>query len=408
MEAIILLVFLFVYFGMFLGEIPGLQIDRAGIALVGAIVLVMTDVLTPEHAWNAIDVSTIALLFGLMVISSQFRLGGFYTAVTKTLSSVQASPEHLLLLLILASAILSAFLANDIVCLAMTPILIEGCIRRGLNPIPYALALACSSNVGSALTLIGNPQNMLIGQQLQLHFSGYLLDSCLPVILSLLLTWWIIRYLFKDQWYADLPFHEVAAPEFNAWQSFKGCVILLLLILIFLFTGIPRESAALAGAAILLMSRKLTSREMLSLVDWQLLVLFMGLFVVNSAVFNTGRLEQGVQALSEMGMDLHQPFWLFIITVLLSNLVSNVPAVMLLIPFADHPYAGSILALSSTLAGNLILVGSIANLIVVDRARELGILIDWKQHARAGIPVTLATLLITALWLWLRIQLFPN
>ena len=200
-------------------------------------------------------------------------------------------------------------------------------------------------------------------------------------------------------------FPRVAAPEFKL-KEFQGLRDSATADPHFLFTGIPVNPPHLPEAAILLMSRKLTSREMLSLVDW-LLVLFMGLFVVNSAVFNTGRLEQGVQALSEMGMDLHQPFWLFIITVLALNLVSNVPAVMLLIPFADHPYAGSILALSSTLAGNLILVGSIANLIVVDRARGSGILIDWKQHARAGIPVTTATLLITALWLWLRINCFP-
>jgi len=402
MQTIVLLVFLFVYIGMFLGEIPPLRLDRTGIALVGAIFLVMAGVLSPEEAGAAIDIPTVSLLFGLMVISSQFRLGGFYTAVTRRLAAVPWTPQNVLLLLICVAGMLSALLANDIVCLAMTPILIEGCARRRWNPMPFLLGLACASNIGSAATLIGNPQNMLIGQRLRMSFAAYLLDSLVPTLLGLIAAWGILLWIYRSRWKDRIEVPPVESPTYNAWQSTKGWLVLTLLVGIFLFTSWPREVAALTGAGLLLMSRRLASRAMLGLVDWQILVLFIGLFVVNDAIQRSGLLEAGMWSLNEWGIDLRHPAWLFGVTVVLSNLVSNVPAVMLLLPAASHPFAGPILALSSTLAGNLILVGSIANLIVADKASEFGIQLGWREHARVGIPVTLVTLIIAAGWLALR------
>lgn len=176
----------------------------------------------------------------------------------------------------------------------------------------------------------------------------------------------------------------------------------LVLLLIFLVTAWPRELAALVGAGLLLTSRRLHSRRMLGLVDWELLVLFMGLFVVNHALEASGLLATGVAALAAVGLPLDQPGHLFAAAVVLSNLVSNVPAVMLLLPVATDPLAGPILALASTLAGNLLLVGSIANLIVADAAERRGLRLDWRPHARVGVPVTLATLAIAATWLLWR------
>jgi Na+/H+ antiporter NhaD/arsenite permease-like protein len=170
------------------------------------------------------------------------------------------------------------------------------------------------------------------------------------------------------------------------------------LVVVFLFTDLPREVAALTGAGILLMSRKLHSTHMLGLVDWELLILFIGLFVVNHALEHTGLTAQAVQALAGAGFPLAEPAPLFAATLVLSNVVSNVPAVMLLLPAATQPFSGPMLALVSTLAGNLLIVGSIANIIVVDAARRHGIAIDWRRHARTGVPVTVATLAITAAW----------
>lgn len=402
MDTVVLVVFGFVYLGMMLGRIPGLALDRTGIALLGAIVLVATGRVNADEAWRAIDVSTIALLFGLMVVSAQFRLGGFYTRLTRRMAAAEVSPAALLGLLVAVAGLLSALLANDIVCLAMAPVLVEGCARRRLNPFPYLLGLACAANVGSAATLIGNPQNMLIGQQLDLSFAGYLADAAAPAVLGLGAVWWILCRAYRGRWEAAHPVPKVDAPPFDAWQTGKGLVLLAGLVAAFLVGPWPREAAALAAAGLLLTSRRMASGALLGLVDWHLLVLFAGLFVVNHAVAECGVLAGAMACAEAAHVPLDQPAWLFGATVVLSNLVSNVPAVMLLLPAATHPLAGPVLALASTLAGNLFIVGSIANIIVVDQAERLGIRISWKRHAAVGIPVTLTTLGLAAAWLWMR------
>lgn len=395
-------VFAFVYLGMMFGRIPGLALDRTGIALLGAIVLVASNELSMGEASSSLDVPTIGLLFGLMVVSAQFRLGGVYTAITRRIALTSTSPPVLMAMVIVVSGVLSALLANDIVCLAVAPLLVEGCLRRRLDPRPYLLALACASNIGSAATLIGNPQNMLIGQRLLLPFAGYLLDGFVPATLGLAVLWWMLRKRASTPAPADAIIPTIEAPTFNPWQAFKGTVILAILVAAFVFSSLPREVLALAAAGLILASRRMHSRVMLGLVDWQLLVLFIALFMVNHALGASGLLGQWVQSLGERGVDISQPGWLFGGTAVLSNLVSNVPAVMLLLPVATHPSAGPILALSSTLAGNLFIAGSIANIIVVEQADRLGVRISWAEHARLGIPVTLVTLAIAAGWLWIR------
>ena len=400
MQTLAVLVFGLVYLGMLLGGLPRLALDRTGVALLGAIVLIASGDMSLTEASAAVDGPTLALLFGLMIVSAQFRLGGFYTHLTRNLAGRDASPEELLAMLVITAGALSALLANDIVCLAMAPILVEVCARRRLDPVPFLLALACAANVGSAATLIGNPQNMLIGEKLRLSFAGYLLDALAPAVLGLAATWWIIARQSRGRWERETPLPDVHAPPFDRWQSTKGGLVLGALVLAFLFGTWPREDVALAAAGVLLLSRRMASSRVLGLVDWELLVLFFGLFVVNRAFADTGLVARALSDLAARGADLTQPAWLFGATVLLSNLVSNVPAVMLLLEAAKHPLGGPVLALASTLAGNLLLVGSIANLIVVDQAGRLGIRIGWAEHARVGIPVTLATLVIAGGWLW--------
>lgn len=396
-------VFLLVYGAMLLGGVPGLALDRTGAALLGAIVLIAFDALPPDRAWDAVDVPTLCLLFGLMVVSAQFRLAGFYSHVTRRLAGADVSPPAMLGLLVVTSGALSALLANDIVCLAMTPIVIEGCAQRRLRPLPYLLALACASNVGSAATLIGNPQNMLIGEALDVSFAGYVADALVPTIVGLGIVWAVVVHSTRGAWAAppdDVP--AVAAPVFDRTQAWKGGAVLVVLVTLFLTTSWPRDHLALAAAGIMLTSRRMASRPMLALVDWHLLVLFVGLFVVNGAFAATGIPERALVALRDAGVDVTQPAWLFATTVVLSNLVSNVPAVMLLLPAATHALGAPILALASTLAGNLFLIGSIANLIVAEQAAPLGVRIGWAEHARVGVPVTLMTLLVAAVWLALR------
>jgi len=401
-DFVVLIVFAFVYIGMILGRIPGLALDRTGVALLGAIVLVTFGRVTVPELSTVIDIPTISLLFGLMVVSAQFRMSGFYSQLVRRLAEVKVSPEALLGLLIVVVGALSALLANDIVCLAIAPVLVEGCARRGLNPKPYLLALACAANVGSAATLIGNPQNMLIGQLLKLSFSRYLLDAAVPSLLGLATVWAVICLQSRGRWHMNVQAPAVEAASFDTWQTCKGAALIVFLVVAFLIGAWPREILALAAAGYLLCSRRMESREMLGLVDWQLLVLFMSLFVVNHALDASGTLGACTGRLAEAGVRLDRPAWLFGASAILSNLVSNVPAVMLLIPSAVHPLAGPVLALSSTLAGNLFVVGSIANIIVVDQAGRLGVRISWREHAKVGVPVTLLTLGIAAGWLWLR------
>jgi Na+/H+ antiporter NhaD/arsenite permease-like protein len=399
LETTILAVFALVYVGMILGGIPGLALDRTGIALLGAIAIIAVGALTPDAAWASVDVPTIALLFGMMVVSANLRVSGFYARVTERIAGLDVSPAALLAILIGVAGLLSAVLTNDIVCLAMAPLLVESCQRRGLAPIPFLLALACASNVGSAATLIGNPQNILIGQTLELDFTRYLALAIVPTVLGLAATWAVIALFTRGRWHAEKRVAELSTVPYDAFATWKALAVAAGVMVVFVSTDWARGVVALAAAGILLVSRRQRSRDILALVDGQLLVLFVGLFVVNHALQSAGLLARGLDFARDHGVDPSQPATLFASVVVLSNLVSNVPATMLLLPAATHELAGPILAIASTLAGNLVVVGSIANIIVVDQAAAHGVAIRWRDHARVGVPVTIVTLAIAAAWL---------
>jgi Na+/H+ antiporter NhaD/arsenite permease-like protein len=411
MTTTIVIIFCLVYLGMILGGLPFLQLDRTGVALLGAIGLISLDAVGLTEAAEAVHLPTLILLFSFMVVSAQMRLGGFYDWVTRKLAALKLSPPQLLGAQMILVAGLSGVFSNDIVCLAVAPVLINTCVKRGLDPVPYLLGLACAANIGSAATLIGNPQNMLIGQTLRLSFSGYFAEALLPVLLGLGAAWALISWQARGRWaqfdtaVAEVAEGNDAETPLDSWQTAKGLTVAALLLVAFLYAPWPREHMALTAARVLLMSRKFHSNKMLGLVDWELLILFIGLFVVNHAVQQTGLTAKVVTDLGAFGVDLHQPGPLFCATFVLSNIVSNVPAVILLLPVATHSMAGPVLALVSSLAGNLLIVGSIANIIVVDAAARRGIRIDWHRHARIGVPVTLATLAISAAYLWLRVRI---
>ncbi|MDP2262144.1 MAG: anion transporter [Hydrogenophaga sp.] len=405
----IVAVFATVYLGMFLGGLPRLKLDRSGVALLGAIAVMALSGMPLEEAARSVDLPTIVLLFAFMVVSAQMRLGGFYTKVTRRVGALPLPRAGLLAALIAVAGALSAIFSNDIICLAMTPVVARLCLRRGLDPVPFLLGLACAANIGSAATLIGNPQNMLIGSVLQLPFGPYVRQAIGPVLLSLGLLWlWLAFCPGAGRQPAHSPLSHPQreaqppdGPAFDRWQTTKGLAVALALMGVLLFTDWPRELAALVGAGVLLLSRRLHSAEVMGLVDWPLLLLFMGLFIVNHAFAQTGLAAEAVVWLAAQGVALTQPGPLLVVGAMLSNLVSNVPAVMLLLPHlgADPQQAGVLLALVSTFAGNLLLVGSIANLIVADLAAKEGVRLDWKRHAMAGVPVTLASLAVV--WVWM-------
>jgi Na+/H+ antiporter NhaD/arsenite permease-like protein len=314
-------------------------------------------------------------------------------------------PRFFLLVSMLTSAMLSAVLANDIVCLAFTPVLTLSLQSARRNPVPYLLGLAIASNIGSAATLIGNPQNMLIGQVGRLAFERFFLWCAPPSAAALFLGYLLLCWFFRKDFHRRAETPDATAilqtlPRFDRWQSLKGLMAVGVLLALFL-TAIPREMSAIAAAGVLLCSRRLKSREMLQLVDWHLITLFCALFVLVHGLEATGAPGRFLEALRSTRVDLRDLFTLSWISVVLSNLVSNVPAVMLLIKFLDPGrldqwYA---LAVSSTFAGNLITIGSIANLIVIEQAAACGVDISFRDHARVGIPVTLVSLAVLAAWI---------
>ena len=280
MTTTIVIIFLIVYLGMILGGLAFLQLDRTGVALLGAIAMISFDAVTLEDAAEAVDLPTIILLFSFMVLSAQMRLGGFYGWVTRGLATTPLSPAKLLAAMMLIVALLSAIFSNDIVCLAIAPVLISACEKRRLDPVPYLLALACAANIGSAWTLIGNPQNILIGQTLRLSFHGYFLEAAVPVVaVGLAATWGLIAWQARGQWHQPLASTAIIPEEtrndapFDPWQTAKGLIVATVLLVAFVFGPWPREHVALIAAGVLLMSRKLHSNKMLGLVDWELLVL---------------------------------------------------------------------------------------------------------------------------------------
>jgi Na+/H+ antiporter NhaD/arsenite permease-like protein len=395
-------VFIVVYLGMMLGRLPGLKVDRSAIALLGAIALVASDEISEQQAVGFIGPDTISLLFGLMIVSSQFTLSGFYGEVTRRLVALHVGPRALLALLVVVPGVMAALLTNDVIALAMAPLIVQLCVERRLNPVPYLLAMACSVNAGSTATIIGSPQNMLIGQHMDLSFGGFMVYTAVPALLALAVIWLLISFLYRNQW--ELPGavqgERAETYRFDRMESAKGLVITAVVVGIFLFTDWPRELVALAAGGFLLMNAHFQSRKMLDQIDWQLLILFISLFIVNGAFQQTHLPQQWVDSLQIHGIDFQHPATLFVTTFLLSDLVSNVPAVMLLLPYAKDVIAGPAMALAAGMASNLIIIGSIANIIVVEAAARYGVAISFREHARTGVPVTLLSLLIAAGWLW--------
>lgn len=398
MHPLPLLLFAATYAGLALGRLPGLKLDRTGFALLGAVGFLATGWISVAEAKAAVDAPTLAVLFGMMLLSAQYRLSGLYAAIGARLAR-SGSPRRLLLGTILATALLSAVLTNDVVCFALAPLLAGALARSGRAPLPYLLALACAANLGSALTPIGNPQNILIAQSLGLPFLPFVLACAAPVVLSLAFLYWLLARRIDGEPSAVAPAMSPIAPEdevpLDPWQAKKAIVLTVAAIGLFL-SPVPAPLTALALAGVLLTSRRMHTRDMLDQVDWHLLALFVGLFVVVRGFELSGWTEAARGALARAHVDLSRPAALVPVVAVLSNLVSNVPAVLLLLRFVERTAAsGHLLALASTFAGNAVLVGSIANLIVAEQAERLGIPFRFRDHLKVGLPVTLVSLALT-------------
>ncbi|MEH2285672.1 MAG: anion transporter [Nostoc sp.] len=382
------------YIGLGLGYLPGLRMNRASIALVGASLLMAFGVLDLKEAWQAIDYKTLIFLFGMMVISTNLAYAGFFQLTLDTVTHFTRSPLGLLIVLTFGSGILSAFFLNDTIALILTPLVLGLTQTLNLNPIPYLLALAGATNLGSVATLSGNPQNILIGS-----FSGIsYLDfakaltpiALVSLLIQIALLWWL---------YPDVRSTK-SCPSVTPvrYRIFKPLLTKSLLItgglLIAFLIGIPPAQATLVAASLLFITRRIKPQRVLNKVDWDLLVMFSGLFIVTAGVEKLGILNlfSGL---------VYTPLNILGITALLSNLVSNVPAVLLLQHLIPHPDTKTwlLLAAGSTLAGNLTLLGSVANLIVAEAVAKLGYQLSFWEHLRFGLPLTVLTLMLAYFWI---------
>jgi len=404
-EPVILAIFAITYIAMAMGHVPGLKLNRAGIALLGAIALMIFGDVTTADAVSYVNWPTIFLLFGFFVISAQLRLSGFYDKVASGISAQLGHPARFLLVLMAVTGGLSAFLNHDIVCYAFTPIVGMALLRNRINPVPFLIALAIASNIGAAATLIGNPQDMMIGQVAHLNFGHYLLWCSVPVLTAMGAAYGIIWLMSHKHLQPLSPApNGLDCPNipFNRPHTVKGLLILVVVVGLF-FSRVPKEIIALAAAGIHLASRKFRTEDLLGLVEWPILILFMGLFVVAEAFQSTGCGDRAVQWLAGSGFDFNAPHNLALTTAVLSNLISNAAAVMLLLKVVplSQPVLAYILALANSFGGSLIVIGSLSNIIVVQQAREMGISISFWDFSRLGIPVTLAALAGLIAWVTL-------
>jgi Na+/H+ antiporter NhaD/arsenite permease-like protein len=392
--------FVAVYIGMALGRWPGLKIDRTGIAVLGAIVLYSTGVVGDAMVLQAIDFPTLVVLFGLMVLSAQFAACGFYDWCSARIAATHASAVAILALTVAVAGALSAILANDVVVFAMTPMLIKGLQRRGLDPRPYLIALASAANAGSAATVIGNPQNILIGQVGRLDFWGFVVACGPPALLALVTVFAVIWLVWKRK-LSQLasPDAAVEIPPLDRFGVGKAVVATAILLALFA-TRLPHVSGVLLVTAVLLVSRRLATREVLGLVDWHLLVLFAALFIVTAALAATDLPADLFAALTAAGIDPQGLAAMIVLTLVGSNTIGNVPTVVLLLAVLKDMPTEALYAMAalSTLAGNLFIVGSLANIIVVERAKAAGVSLGFAEHARCGIPIAAVSLTLTIAW----------
>jgi Na+/H+ antiporter NhaD/arsenite permease-like protein len=393
-------IFLTCYLVFAIGRLPGTKIDRPAMAVIGAVLMFVFGVLAPRQAVESIDFTTLVLLFSMMLIVASLHLAGFFEWVTR-FAIEHLTPGQLLPGVVFISGVLSAFLVNDIVCLVMAPLILGLCRRMRLQPIPYLLALATASNIGSTATITGNPQNILIGSLSGISYRSFLIHLGPIAAAGLFIDWALLHWIHlrNGNGRSETADEEtVGSREPEIHPAFP--LIVSVAVLVGFLLGFPPAMVAAAGGALLLVQRNYPPKAIYGDVDWSLLMLFLGLFLIIGGAEQAG-ITHELLAVAE-GLNLHNSLIFTGIVTLLSNLVSNVPAVMLLkglIPqFRNPQSAWLILAMSSTLAGNLTITGSVANIIVVEKARGEAH-IGFLEYMKIGVPVTLATLAAGLIWL---------
>jgi Na+/H+ antiporter NhaD/arsenite permease-like protein len=388
-----ILIFAGTYLVLGLGRLPGFRVDRTGAAIIGASLMLAANVLTVEEAYASINYDTIMLLFGMMIVVANLRLSGFFTIVSAWVVEHARRPLLLLGGIVIVSGVFSAFFVNDTMCLVLTPLVLEITDRLRRNRVPYLLAVAMASNVGSVATITGNPQNMMIGSLSRIPYRTFTAALAPVAVVGLALTVVVIALVYRREFREEQPLPiEHPAVRVNRLLLWKSLVVSVGM-MVFFFAGWPVPKVAVIAGALLLVTRRVNPEKIYREIDWSLLVLFIGLFVVIAGLEKTTVPASLFAAASRYHLERTAPLSAF--TAILSNLVSNVPAVLVFKGFVPHlpdaARAWLTLAMSSTLAGNLTVLGSVANLIVVQKARH-AVRISFWEYAKAGVPLSIATI----------------
>ncbi len=401
---ITLLIVAVTYLGIALGEFPPFRSNRTTLTLIGVGALLVTEQIKFSDIGQFLDLNTLILLFGMMVLNANLQLAGFFGLAGNTLLRFTRTARGLLALEIVVVGFLSALFLNDTICLMLTPFILEITRAAKRNPLPYLIALATAANIGSVATLTGNPQNMIIGISSAIPYLQFALALTPIALLGLAGIWVVLVWLYPEEFRASsLDMKDLPKPRVYRPLLIKSLIVTGGLIIGFIL-NVPIAEAALLAACALLLTRRIHPQKVMSRIDWDLLVFFSAVFIVTGAMQSSGLTQMLFS--STVRVLNGNPISLSAVTVILSNLVSNVPAVLLLrpvIPLLSHPEAGWLtLASTSTLAGNLTLLGSVANLIVAEVASRHGVRLTFWEYTRAGFVITLISLVLGVTW----IQLF--
>ncbi|MVT13624.1 MAG: anion transporter [Euryarchaeota archaeon] len=399
MDLIGLSIFLLTYALISIRRKKGYRITRPTAALLGASLMMIFGVITIDEAISAIDLNIIFLLIGMMSIVSIFQFTGFFEWIISRIVKFSKTSGRLFILISISTAFFSALFVNDAVVLFFTPIILAISRDNEINPEPFLLSEIFSANIGSVATEIGNPQNAYIAIKSSIPFFYYLIKMLPVAIISLIISILIIYIFYKDTMNKKLKSYSLEKGIKNKKLFYSATITLVLILFSFIF---ERNIAIVPfiGASILLFVSPFISdadpRKIIKEIDWGIILFFVGLFIVLEGVLVSGILSEMINVFNSYGLNLNHPLWYVTFVAVVSNLVSNVPAVMLISPITTGKF-WLLLAMSSTLAGNATIIGAAANIIVLEISSVWGIEISWGRFSKVGIPVTIITILLGTL-----------
>lgn len=409
MQITALVIFIITYVGIIFTRLPKINVDRPSAAFFGAVAMIVFGVLSFDEAIKAVDYNTIALLLGMMIIISTLQLDGFFSLIAHKTLAWSRTPLRLLVIITFVSGIASAFLVNDAVVLLFTPVIIAICRASSLNPVPFLIAEILSSNIGSVMTITGNPQNMLIGISSGIDYATFFVKllpiSMIGMVVVVLVVKWFYRSHFRNG-----SVISAGTNNFNyEYVSMKYSVPVFIGVIIMFFLGkllnLSIPVIALVGASLILIFGRVKPSQVIKNVDWVLLLFFASLFIVVEGAVKAGLLDFFINSGTMTG-DIGGIVKLHGLSLFMSQIVSNVPYTVIMLPILG-PISSEILwlalASASTLAGNATIIGAMANLIVIESAEKHDVKIGFREFFKIGIIATLLSFLISVgvLWWWL-------